>query len=195
MLEFLKNCFYSSKAIFRSIQDKEKKIKKGLNKNDKGDLSVTSRVDRLSFTDQKGSINNSNEESFDSGHNMFKKIIKKSNEEKEQTFLMDYSEFIPRVAIVFVVDITNEQSFNDALSFLKKLREFEKLELYKTDKIVLLNKYDKLADGKTISGINLKLEPFGVNYFYCSAKNGWNIHTSINEIVTQLRKKYYPSNH
>ena len=172
MIEYLKTILVSAKSIINSQNLRDLKLIEKQNNN---------RENKLYNDKEKEEENEKNMDIED--------LFKDSNNFSEN-FILDYSKMIPKLGVVFVADITNENSLNEILGFIKKLREYEKSEVYKTEKIILFNKYDKLLDFKKISNINSKLESLGISYFYCSALNGWNIKEAITELIVQLRKNY-----
>lgn len=163
MLSFMKSVILSSKEILGSIQSADK------NKEKCNIITETNIV-----------FDQTNDSCIDENRENIKKIS-----------LLDYTNNIPRLALVFVIDINNENSFNEVLTFLTKLKEVEKNEIYKTDKICMLNKYDKSSDGKKISNVEAKLDPFGVSYYFVSALTGLNINRAVNDLIVNLRKKYF----
>lgn len=108
---------------------------------------------------------------------------------------LDFSKIIPRIGLIFVVDITDEDSFNDALSIMKQIIDIENMsdKMYKTEKSIFLNKFDKISENKKISNIKSRLEQFSyqIKAYEISALSDWNLNESLTDFLSDLQKRFY----
>lgn len=170
MLEYLKDVLLSSKRILEAVQEADFNRERG------GNIFTSERNNQT-----QSNINMLTNESH----------LTKFKNNKKITSLLNLKNGLPRTALIFVVDINNEHSLAETISILSRIKDVEKEELYKTEKVVLLNKYDKSSEGKKVANIENKLDKFGVSYYYVSALTGFNIQKAFNNLILSLRRKYY----
>lgn len=101
---------------------------------------------------------------------------------------------IPNSALIFVVDITNEESVDGIIEVLESIEEynrFNNLETYSCEKVILVNKYDLLLDSKKANDIINRIKSISdVKAFYVSAKHEINIRLFLTDLILTICNKY-----
>lgn len=101
---------------------------------------------------------------------------------------------IPNSAIIFVVDITNEESIDGILEMIENIDDYNKLnnlETYSCEKVILVNKYDMLLESKKVNEIieKIKMIP-NIKAFFISAKYETNVRSFLIDLILTICNKY-----
>lgn len=101
---------------------------------------------------------------------------------------------IPNTALIFVVDITNEESVDGIIEVLESIEEYNRsnnLETYNCEKVILVNKYDLLLDSKKANEIIDRIKSISdVKAFYVSAKHEINLRLFLTDLILTICNKY-----
>ncbi len=102
---------------------------------------------------------------------------------------------IPRTGLIFVVDITDEDTLNEAISIINQIEAIEKNEKdYKTEKAIFLNKFDKISENKKINDLQSKLSQKEIYHVYeISALSDWNITESMSNFLGKIQQRFFGS--
>lgn len=110
--------------------------------------------------------------------------------------ILSYQLSIPRLGLIFVIDITDENTFKEALTIINQIIYIEKNSGCKTEKCILLNKHDKMSDNKKIINLKDKLSEVIEHclVYEVSAFSNYNINESLSKFILKMQNKFFKFN-